>query len=148
MARREQEEPFYQRLAEFMVREDKDLWVAATELELGLTSDECERVMRNKAFQRILRSERNKLYNDLANDPARGKTTLVGQAIFSIEKLIEKEQWDKALTGLLSLAKIEGFVGNDTNINVFAGLSSKDVEALRTRLKEKQQGMPETKGNA
>lgn len=150
MARRyEIEEPYFQRLAEHMTRMDKDILVSATELELGLTSAECQRLTKNKAFQRVLRTERIKLYNELAEDPNRGKNTLVGQAAFAIEKLIENEQYDKALTGILSLAKIEGFVGADSTINVFAGLNTKDMEALKEKLRAKAEGIPQLpKGNA
>lgn len=143
---REHEEPYFQRLAAHMVREDRDCWQAATDMELGLTTHECASLLKNKAFQRILRSERTKLYNELANDPARGKDTLVGQAMFSIEKLLESEQWDKALTGILSLAKIQGFVGADTNVNLFTGLSTRDLESLKTKLKEK--ALDQIPGNA
>jgi hypothetical protein len=149
MARREIEEPYFQRLAEYMARQDKDIWVAATELELGLTSEECVRVTKNKLFQKMLRTERTKIYNDLARDPERGKDTLVGKAIFAIEKLFDNEQWDKALTGILSLAKIEGYVGADTNVNLFSGLSTQDMAALKERLKKKDgDTIPPAQGNA
>jgi hypothetical protein len=142
MARREQEEPYFSRLAEYMVREDKDIFVSATELELGLTSAECAKVTKNKTFQKLLRGYRNELYNELARDPRRSKDTLVGKAIFSIEKLMEAEQYDKAMTGILSLAKIEGYVGSDTNVNVFSGLSTKDMADLKAKLKKDQDGPP------
>lgn len=145
----ELEEPFYERLAKFMAQEDKEIFVAATSLELGLTSAEVLRVSKNRAFQRCLRIERIRVYNELADDPNRGKTTLVGQAIYAIEKLMDADQYDKALTGILSLAKIEGFVGSDSTVNVFASLNTKDMEALREKLKAKQEGVPQLpKGTA
>jgi hypothetical protein len=151
MPKKEHEEPYFARLAEFMVREDKDIFVSATELELGLTSDECSKVSKNKTFQKLLRGERTKQYNELARDPQRSKDTLVGKAIFAIDKLLEAENYDKAMTGILSLAKIEGYVGNDTNVNVFSGLSTQDMEALRKRLKKDQDGpspIPPAQGSA
>jgi hypothetical protein len=142
MAKRDIEEPYFQRLAAHMVTYQKDIWTAATELELGLTSEECVKVTKNKIFQKLLRTERTKEFNNLARDPARSKDTLIGQALFSIEKLLENEQYDKALTGILSLAKIEGYVGSDTNVNLFSGLSTKDMADLKTRLKKDQDGPP------
>jgi hypothetical protein len=140
MPRKNQEEPYFQRLAAFMVEHDRDIWQSATELELGLTSNECLNLSKNKIFQQILRSERTKLYNDLARDPQRSKDTLVGKALFAIEKLLEQQAYDKALNGILNLAKIEGYVGADTNVNVFSGLSTKDMESLKNRLKQQQDG--------
>jgi len=134
-----------------MVQYEKDIWVAATELDLGLTSEECVRVTKNKIFQKLLRGERTKVYNELARDPQRSKDTLVGQAIHSIAKLMEAEQYDKALTGILSLAKIEGFVGSDTNINVFSGLSTKEMADLKAKIKKDQDGpspIPPAQGSA
>jgi hypothetical protein len=149
MARPLHEEPFFHRLANYMVQYDKDIFVAATELELGLTSAECDRVAKNKIFQKYLRGERTKVYNELARDPNRSKDTLVGKAIFSIDKLMEAGQFDKALTGILALAKIEGYVGSDTNVNLFSGLSTKDMEALRNKLKKEQEHLPaESRGTA
>lgn len=149
MARKAIEEPYFQRLAVFMVENEKDIFVAATELELGLTSEECVRVTKNKIFQKLLRSERTKVYNELARDPQRSKDTLVGKALFAIDKLLELEHFDKALTGILSLAKIEGYVGNDTNVNLFSGLSTKDMEQLKVKLKQNQDGAsPPPSGNA
>jgi hypothetical protein len=146
--RKNQEEPYFQRLAALMVEREKDIWQAATELELGLTSEECLKLSKNKIFQQILRSERTKLYNELARDPQRSKDTLVGKAIFAIEKLLEQESYDKALTGILNLAKIEGYVGADTNVNVFSGLNSKDMETLKAKLKQQQDGTTPPMGSA
>lgn len=148
MARHQLEEPYFARLATYMVQHDKDLWVSASELGLGLTSEECQKVSKNKIFQKMLRVERTKAYNELARDPSRSKDTLIGKAIFSIDKLMEAGQFDKALTGILSLAKIEGIVGNDTNINLFSGLSTKDMEALKSKLKKDQDGPPPPMGMA
>lgn len=151
MPRREQEEPYFDRLATHMVREDRDMFQAATDLELGLNGEDCKRLAKNKAFQRALRSARMQLFNELADDPKRGKNTLIGQAIFSIERLLDVGQYDKALAGILTLAKIEGFVGADSNVNVFAGLSTKDLQELKTKLKQGQNTtveLPEAKGNA
>lgn len=135
------EEPFYARLAAIMVREDKNCWQAATDLELGLTNEECTLLMKNQRFQQILRTERLKLYNELASDPNRSKHTLIGQAMFCVEKLMEQDSYDKALAGLLNIAKIEGFVGSDTNVNVFAGLSSRELAELKQKLKSQKSDM-------
>lgn len=131
-----------------MVREDKDLWVAATELELGLKTDECNALSKNLGFQRVLRAERLKLYNELASDPNRTKSTLIGQAILCIEKLVNDAP-DKALAGILTLAKIEGWVGSDTNVNVFAGLTTQELNDLKSKLKQRAEGdLPQAEGNA
>jgi hypothetical protein len=131
-----------------MVREKQPIFESATALELGLTSQECDKVMKNRTFQKILRGYRNEYYNELARDPKRSKDTLVGQAIQAIEHLMEGKAYDKALTGILALAKIEGFVGSDTNINVFSGLSTKDMADLKAKLKRDQDGPPQSQGTA
>lgn len=136
------EQPFYSKLAQYMVREDKNCWQASVELELGLTQDECVDIMKNSMFQTILRSERMKLYNELAQNPMRTKHTLIGQAVVCVEKLMEAEQYEKAMNAIVNLAKIEGWVGSDTNINVFAGLSSKELADMKAKLKGSVQTLP------
>lgn len=136
------EQPFYKRLAELMTREDLGCWQASVELDLGLTQDECADIMKNSVFQTILRSERMKLYNELAQNPMRTKHTLIGQAVFCVEKLMEADQYEKAMNAIMNLAKIEGWVGSDTNINVFAGLSSKELADMKAKLKSAVHELP------
>jgi hypothetical protein len=129
------EYPFFARLSTFMVTNDVDIFAAATELELGLTSAECQRLLKNKGFLRVLRTARLKAYTELANDPDQNKDSLIGKGIYCVDRLMDDQQYDKALSGILSLAKIQGYVGADSTVNVFAGLNTKDMEALKAKLK-------------
>ncbi len=147
MAKRESE-VYYQRLAKHMVRRDRDIWQAQIDLGLDLTQEECEALPNNTIFQQCLRIERLALYNELADDPNRGKNTLIGQATFAIEKLLDTKQYDKALTGILSLAKIAGYVGADSTVNVFSNLTTQDLAKLKADLKAKKDNLPESTGTA
>jgi len=101
--------------------------------DLGLTQKECENVLRTQAFQETYRVRRNIYYKELANDPSMSKTAAEGMAIFAIIKLIEKGQEDKALNGIIQLAKLKGWTSDNANVNIFQDLSAKDLAQLRKK---------------
>ena len=102
-----------------------------------LTSTECQNVARTKEFQSVLRSERNKFYKELSTDPSRSRSTAIGQLLFAVQKLLEGEQYDKAVTALVALAKLEGWTSDQAQLNIFNDLNSKDIEGLRKKLQDK-----------
>lgn len=127
---------WYEKAARAIVREEKTLYAWANENKLGLTSTECANIARTKEFQAALRAERNKFYKELATDPDRSRNVAVGQLIFAISKLLEAEQYDKAVSSLAQLFKVEGWTSDQAQINVFNELNAKDIEGLKRRLQE------------
>lgn len=129
---------WYEKAAVAIVREEKTLYAWANEAKLGLTSTECANIARTKEFQAALRAERNKFYKELATDQDRSRNVAVGQLIFAISKLLEAEQYDKAVSSLAQLFKVEGWTTDQAQINVFNELNAKDIEGLKKRLQEQK----------
>lgn len=130
---------WYERAAEIMVRTGKTLRQAVGDLiekgeKLSITSQECEDLESSKAFIQVLQLTRNRMYKEIADSPLRGKSVAVGQLSFLIDRLMEQKQWDKAGEVILKLAKVEGWVGAEAEVNVFAGLNAKDLKDIRAKL--------------
>jgi hypothetical protein len=137
LSNRRKEENWFQRAAEVMVRESKTLAQAVLELEIpDITTREAANIERTKTFQRVLWSERHRFHKELANDPNRNKAAAIGQLQYVIQKLIEENKWDKAAEAILKMAKIEGWVGEQTQVNVFGSLSQDDINKLREEVRK------------
>jgi len=130
---------WYEKAAEAIVRQGRTLFQYCNEAKLGITSREAENIARTKEFQACLRVERNKVYKELSTDPTRSRTTAVGQLLFAIQKLLENEQYDKAVTALTNLFKIEGWTNDQASINIFNDLNAKDIDALKRKIQEKNE---------
>ena len=131
--------------AEVMVRTQCSLKQAALEVGHPLDPDEADKVSRRRDFQEILRVEKNKYFQSIANDPTRTKSVLIGQMWVAADRLMFEGEYEKAVSALDKLAKVEGWSGGDSNINVFAGLTPRDISEAKERLynpkqdKEKKQ---------
>lgn len=121
--------------AKLMVRAGMSLKMAATELQLDLDARECERILYRKEFQKVLGEEREKFYAEVAATPGRSKATAIGRMHVAIERLASEGAWDKVITGVRELARLEGWVGPETDVTVFAGLTAKDIAEAKERLK-------------
>lgn len=126
-------EHWYQKAAEIMVREGVNLFAATQKLDLGIRPSECEEIAASKEFLSVLRAERNRFYKELAGDPARSRTTAVGQLLFVIEKLLEHEQYEKAAEAIFKLSRIEGWTTEQAAQNLFFDLTGKDLTELRKK---------------
>ena len=117
-----------------MVRNNTSLKQAALDLGIHLDPDEAERTGRRKDFQEILRVEANKYRASIANDPTRTKSAVLGAMIILAEKLMHEGEHEKAGNLLEKICKIEGWTGVDTNVNIFAGLTMKDIQDAKARI--------------
>src|SRR5438128_2091630 len=113
---------------------------AVNELGLGWEPHECELISKRKEFKQVLRTEKNTLYGDVANMPGRTKSTAVGMLLVSLENLLEQGEFDKVISGVEKLARLEGWLGADSNINVFAGLTSRDIAEQKQKLLDSIKG--------
>lgn len=139
MARTKHDEhPYFARLAKTIVWEDLDPFQAATKLELGLTTAEAEAAFKNPLFQKLLRAERIKQDNEIADDPNRGKSTTIGRILRLADKMEHAKQFDKAATALVNLAKIEGHLGPESTVNIFGSLNAKDIQEMKEKLRKEQ----------
>ena len=128
---------WYEKAADAIVRQGQTLFQWSNEHNKGLTSRECENVARTKEFQNVLRRMRNQLYKELSTDPSRSRSTAIGQLLFAVQKLLEGEQYDKAVTALVALAKLEGWTSDQAQLNIFNDLNAKDIEELKKKLQDK-----------
>lgn len=129
------ESEWFQPAAELMAREGLTLAEAATRLGQPVTREEATRIFRTKQFQSLLRSERLRFHAEVGRNPEWSRKTAIGQLLVCIERLMEEGAYDKAAEVILKATKVEGWLGNETQVTVFNGLSHRDLEAIRTRLK-------------
>jgi len=54
--------------------------------------------------------------------------------IILAEKLMHEGEHEKAGNLLEKICKIEGWTGVDTNVNIFAGLTMKDIQDAKARI--------------
>lgn len=130
---KEPELAWYHKAAELMVRNNMSLRQAVMELELALTGVDCDKIAKRRGFQDALRVEQHKFNIEIASDPLRTKDSLVGLAMFLVQKLINDAEYDKAVEALLKVARIQGWDKGDS-INIFANLTSEQINAERKKL--------------
>lgn len=128
---------WHQPCAELMAREGVTLREAATRLRAPITSEEAANLFRTKSFQRLLRSERNRYYLEVGQDAEWRRKTAIGMLLHCAKSLIEAGEFDKAAEVILKSARVEGWLGAETQVSVFNSLSHKDLEQLRIKIQEK-----------
>lgn len=121
-----------------MVRESRSLKEVVTQLGIPLTTDEVDTLGRRRSFRDLLRSARNRLHNEIGSDPMRTKDALLGQLQLQADNLEASGEYDKAAEVLFKVAKIKGYLSEESTVNVFAGLTAKDFDAIRKRLAERE----------
>jgi len=124
--------------AELMVRESRSLKEVISLLGIPLTTDECETIGRRKSFRDLLRAARTRLHNEIGSDPSRNKEALIGQLQLQADNLEAAGEYDKAAEVLFKIAKVKNYLGDEQTVNVFAGLTAKDFDAIRKRLAERE----------
>jgi hypothetical protein len=117
-----------------MARTSCSLKQASGDVGHPLDPDEAERTFRRRDFQDILRSEKNKFFAGIANDPTRSKSVAIGKMEMLIDRLIVAGEYEKAANAIDKLGKLEGWVGADSNVNIFSGLTARDIAEARARL--------------
>jgi hypothetical protein len=125
---------WYFQVAEEMVRNNSSLKQAALDLDIKLDPDEVTRLGRKKDFQEILRIETNKYHAMVANDPTRTKSAALGRMWVLADRLEKNGEYEKSAQVLDKLAKMEGWAGNEGNINIFSGLTQRDIEEAKERI--------------
>ena len=136
MAGRPPLEPWYQKAAARMVREGKSLFQVMVDSSEPLKQDEAKKIELTKEFQRTLWVERNKYYNEIANEPSRTKAAAIGLMYSLVHKLMLDGDYKDALEGMLKLAKVEGWVGTEGNVNIFHEVTTKDLEEAKRQVEE------------
>ena len=105
-----------------------------------MTTREAAEWFRSKMFQSALRASKNRFYREMGADPTWAKTTAIGQLLFCAQQLIAAGEYDKGAEVILKASKIQGWLGPDTNVSVFAGLSGRELEEIRSKLAQRADG--------
>lgn len=129
------QEHWYEAAANTMIREGVTLFKYSNLNDLGLTSTECENIVRTKRFQEILRVQRNLYHKELATDSSLTRAAVEGQLVLAISKLLENQVYDKAATAIMQYAKLKGWTSDAVGVNIFQELAGGDFEKMRARLK-------------
>lgn len=141
MARLHKEEAWNLEAAELMSRNGYSLQEAVGEMGLDITSEECDRVVRRKSFNKILWAARHRYSNQLANDPDFKKETIIGKLIALSQRLEDHGEYDKAAEAILKAAKVAGFVGPEsTTVSIFGDLSQTDLDSIRRKVEGEVSG--------
>jgi hypothetical protein len=121
--------------AELIAREGLTLAEALTRLHIPVGKEEASKLFRSKHFQSLLRSERLRFYAEVGRNPEWSRKTAIGQLLTCIQNLMDEGEFDKAAEVILKATKVEGWLGNETQVTVFNGLSAADLERIRTKLR-------------
>jgi hypothetical protein len=131
--------PWLTEAIQLMVRNGLSLRQAANDLNIAVTTVDLENIQRRRSFQALLRSERSRYYQELGSDPSLTKECVIGKLLLLADKLYEQGDYDKSGEILFKIEKIRGHVGSDQAVNIFHGLSAKELEEARRRLVERNE---------
>lgn len=128
------------RVAELMARDSISFKEAVIALNLPLTAGECEAVRRRGEFEEILFEETQKFRTLMADSPSATKSAAIGMLLMAAEKLFHQGDYDKAAVVVEKLAKLQGWIGSESNINIIAGMTAKDIELAKDKIKAQIDG--------
>lgn len=126
-------------VARVMVCEGITFREAVADLRLPLTPSECDAVRRRAEFEDTLRDAKLKHQSSIGDNPNLNKSAAIGIMQLAIEKLLEEGEYMDAIVGVEKLAKVAGWIGAESTVNVFAGMTARDIEEARIRVKRELQ---------
>lgn len=134
------ETSWYQPAAEMVAREGVTLKEAASRLAVPADSQEIGNLWRSKLFQRLLRAERHRYFLEVGSSPEWRRKTAVGMLLDCAQRLMEEGSFDKAAEVILKASRVEGWLDSEQTVNVFAGLSQKDLDNVKAKLNAQIEG--------
>jgi hypothetical protein len=120
--------------AELMARTGISLSGAVTQLGLIKSIDECNVLLRRATFQRVLWESRHRFFSELGSNPNYKKESAIGKLLSLSEKLETEGKFDAAAEVVFKIAKMNGWTGPESTVNVFGDLSQKDIDNIRKKL--------------
>jgi len=121
---------------------------AATQLGQEVSYEQANKLLRRVSFQRLLWEARHRYFSTLGGDPEWKKESAIGKLLVLASKLEEDGQHDKAAEVIFKIAKMSGWVGPDSTVNVFGDLSDKDLKTIREQISKSPTKLgPSTKVN-
>lgn len=129
------------KVAELMARDGNTFREAVTALSLPLTPGECESVRRRGDFEEILFEETQRYRSMLAESPEATKSAAIGMLQMAAERLFSKGEYSQAAVVIEKMARIRGWLGAESNINIIAGMTAKDIAEAKERIKAQIDGV-------
>lgn len=133
-------EQWMRKVAQIMARDGMSFKEAVVALNLPLTAGECEAVRRRGEFEEILFAETQNFRTQIAESPSATKSSAIGMLLMAAEKLFNQGDYDKAAVVIEKIAKIQGWIGSESNINIIAGMTAKDIELAKERIRAQIDG--------
>ncbi len=127
-------EDWHLEAVDLMARTGCSLSGAVTELGRIVSIDECNKILKRVTFQRVLWEARHRFFNELGSNPNYKKESAIGKLLSLAEKLEVEGKYDSAAEVVFKIAKMNGWTGPESTVNVFGDLSQKDIDKIRTKL--------------
>jgi len=120
--------------ADLMARTGCSLSGAVTELGRIESIENCNKILKRATFQRVLWEARHRFFNELGSNPNYKKESAIGKLLSLAEKLEVEGKFDSAAEVVFKIAKMNGWTGPESTVNVFGDLSQKDIDSIRKKL--------------
>jgi len=127
-------EDWHLEAADLMARTGCSLAGAVTELGRIVSLEECNKILKRSTFQRVLWESRHRFFSELGSNPNYKKETAIGKLLALAEKLETEGKFDSAAEVVFKIAKMNGWTGPESTVNVFGELSQKDIDSIRKKL--------------
>lgn len=128
--------------AQLMAQTGCSLSQAATHLQKIVSVDECNTILRRATFQRVLFEARHRWFSELGSNPNYKKETAIGKLLALAEKLEIEGKFDSAAEVVFKIAKMNGWTGPESTVNVFGELSQRDIDNIRKKLSKPSEMRP------
>ena len=131
-------QPWYKNVAAAMIRDRLSFRAALQVLNIAVPLSEADAIEASAGFRKMLDQEQALLYQELAANPNFNKQMVVGGMLHAIQQLIREGSFEKASEAWFKLARVQDWVGAESNINVMLGVSQKDIEAAKQDILKRQ----------
>jgi hypothetical protein len=127
-------EDWHYEAADLMARTGCSLTQAVTQMGRICSVEECNNLLRRATFQRVLWESRHRFFSELGANPNFKKETAIGRLLSLAQKLENEGKFDSAAEVVFKIAKMNGWTGPESTVNVFGDLSQKDIDSIRKKL--------------
>jgi hypothetical protein len=105
-----------------------------TELGRIVSLEDCNKLLKRATFQRVLWEARHRFFSELGSNPNYKKESAIGKLLSLAEKLEVEGKFDSAAEVVFKIAKMNGWTGPESTVNVFGDLSQKDIDNIKKKL--------------
>lgn len=125
------EEPWLADALELSLRSGMSLKSALTQMGVEVDLEELHKIQCRASYQKLLWALKHKIALELGGDPELTKQVGIGHLILQADALTQEGQHDKAAEVWFKIAKLEGWVGVEGQVNVFGDLTQADLDRIK-----------------